>query len=101
MYSLIGQWRSSGQTQRIFCESRGVAYGTFKYWVKKQKEEKASKIKNRLSRPPVLVPLNISPVATTSPQTSDAIEIQYPNGVKLHCPTGICKDELRTLITLL
>jgi len=29
---LIREWRRSGQTQRAFCQARGVNHGTFAWW---------------------------------------------------------------------
>jgi hypothetical protein len=101
MYSLIDQWHSSSQTQRAFCESRGISYGTFKHWIRKQKDEKVVKIKGPSPERPLLIPVKVA-IPISEPK-SDFVpfEIAYPNGVRLQCPSDICKTELKTLITLL
>jgi hypothetical protein len=34
----IGQWRDSGLSQRVFCETQGLALSTFQWWRKRLAE---------------------------------------------------------------
>ena len=38
MFSLIEIWQASGQSQRIFCQEKDLAYSKFHYWYKKYQE---------------------------------------------------------------
>ena len=66
MLSLVGEWRSSGQTQKDFCALHGIKMGTFSYWVAQSRD---------LSNP--------SFIALMPNSSASSVEIIYPNGVKL------------------
>jgi hypothetical protein len=39
MFSLIESWKTSGQSQHIFCKEHAIVYSNFHYWYKKYREQ--------------------------------------------------------------
>ena len=68
MYHLISAYRESGQSAKSFCEEKQIKHSTFQYWVQKEKRSKEAAF---------------VPVKTKAIYDSHAIELIYPNGVKL------------------
>jgi hypothetical protein len=75
MALLMEEFTDSGQSQKEFSASRGIALPTFNYWFRKFKTEKAEKGEAR----------GFSRVDTTAAPSSAGgqLELVYPNGVKL------------------
>ena len=65
----VQQWKESGLTQQVFCETIGVKRTTFANWVKRSKEKNPQGGFLAL-RPPI-------------EPGSAAFEIIFPNGVRL------------------
>lgn len=36
---LLGDYRASGLTQKLWCEERGIALASLRYWLKREREE--------------------------------------------------------------
>lgn len=72
----------SGLTQKIYCESLGIKRSTFANWVKRSKEK-----------------ANMGFVSITPPPSgySEAIEILYPNGVRIKAAA----TDLKTISALI
>ena len=68
------EFEASGQTQKEFSASRGIAVPTFNYWLRKLKKEK--------DEPSGFVRLG------TAPATGEQLELVYPSGVKLKTSSG-------------
>jgi hypothetical protein len=64
----VQQWKESGLTQKVYCDKIGVKRTTFANWVKRSKEKPEHRF--------IVIPPPIEPA-------SEAIEIIYPNGVRL------------------
>lgn len=62
--AVVERYRRSGQKQREFCESEGVAVSTLQYWLKRSREEGA---KFRAIEPPLRPP-------------TSTIEVVFPDG---------------------
>ncbi len=72
MTRLVREYETSGQTQKLFSESRGIGFHKFNYWYRKLKRETAApdgfhKIESSVSRP----------------VRDCRAELVYPNGVVL------------------
>lgn len=39
MFSLVGQWRGSGLSRKVFANQHGIRSTSFDYWCKKQSDE--------------------------------------------------------------
>lgn len=68
MFSLVAQWRESGQTQKDFCCFHGIKVCTLGYWIKRSLEHE-----------------NQSGFTEIRPSMEQArkIEVIYPNGVRV------------------
>ncbi|NRA13204.1 MAG: hypothetical protein HRT57_14750 [Crocinitomicaceae bacterium] len=94
----IALWQESGLSQYAFCKREGLARSTFQYWAKKFNGDKPipkSKAKKFLS-------VNLSGPSNSRMLTpiSAGLEIHFPNGVKVCCPTGFSQEGLERLIHL-
>lgn len=72
MTMLVGEYETSGQTQKCFSESKGIGFHKFNYWYRKLQREAASsdgfhKIESSVPRP----------------VRDCRVELVYPNGVVL------------------
>ncbi len=87
MFPLIEEWERSGQSQKEFCSSVGVAQHLMSYWVKKYREEAIDE-KSGFTE--------IKASSLASP-----IEICYPNGVVVRLSDPKATGLLKTLIGLI
>jgi hypothetical protein len=56
MFALIEQWKSSGVSQKTFCEHKEVRYHVFHYWYKRYKAIHTDKI----NQPSSFIPVHIN-----------------------------------------
>lgn len=68
MEAEVQKWRESGLTKKQFCQQQGIKESTFGYWITRSNQKWKSGF----------LPLNELPSGQTS-----AIEIIYPNGVRI------------------
>lgn len=69
MFALVEAWKSSGKTQKIFCQEHNLKLSTLAYWIAKKK---------RIEEPSGgFVPIDVGG------ELYQAVELIYPNGVKL------------------
>ena len=99
MYSLVEKWENSNKSQRAISEEAGISFHVFRYWVKKQKAEQLQK-NVRKSNPPknktrAFYPISLSPISHF-----EKLQIIYPNGVKINCPSSVTTNQLQDLIKL-
>ncbi len=107
IFPMIESWQESKQSQAKFCKDNKLSISTFQYWLKKYKESR-SEIKTqekpkeqRKGKSFLTVKLAEQehqglPAAQTV--STEHINIYYPNGVRLSCPTDINLELLRKLI---
>ncbi len=95
MYALVGRWQKSGLSKKAFSQKEGITYESFRYWVKKHSKE--SSITREGYNTPGFVPLQVKPSMDIIPSN---IEITYPNGIKVNCPSTIGLGPLKMLIRL-
>ena len=72
MALLMEEFSRSGQSQKEFSASRGIALPTFNYWFRKLRKEN--------EEAPGFV--RVETVAAPSP-AGEQLELEYPNGVRL------------------
>jgi hypothetical protein len=87
MFSLIEVWKSSGKTQKEFCQEKELAYHKFYYWLKKYNDQHQQAADE-------------SPFLSLSVQStkSSNLEIVYPDGRRLIFHQQVDAGFLRTLL---
>ena len=94
MYSLIRKWEGGDLTQQQFNHKHGISKSAFSYWRKKYLKESGKKEKREN-----FIPVKISD-GPSNGCTTRAIELVYPNGVRLICSSGMDLARLKPLIVL-
>jgi hypothetical protein len=88
MYPLIEQYLRRPQKQADFCRAHGLPKAVFAYWLARYR---------RTGKPEEFVEL-LPQSASYVP--SPALEVEYPNGVKIRLQGDISMDYLRLLLQL-
>ena len=100
MYRAIARWQESGLTQTKFCLGENLSSKTFSSWLRKYRSEKEveSQIGPKVSK--TFIPVEVSgPTASNSmPLASGRMELLFPNGVRMSCPSGVDIIWLKSLI---
>ena len=73
MFSLVDEYHNSGISMRDFTVSKGIKLSTFTYWVRKKKQAEDPSASGSF------IPLDFKQIKSSS----GAIEIVYPNGVRV------------------
>ncbi len=73
MFSLVDEYHNSEFSMRDFTASKGIKLSTFTYWVRKKKQAEDP------SAAGSFIPLDFKQIKSSS----GAIEIVYPNGVRI------------------
>jgi len=107
----VAAFEASGQNRRVWCAAQGIRIHTLDYWRLKLRRESLSKqVTARIEAeghqsPPTaiaLVPVQVrsgsTPVRCAS---SAAIELEWPNGVRLRTALGADVHELSALVRAL
>src|ERR1035438_5331265 len=89
MFSMIKNWKESGQNQKAYCEAHTIPYQQFHYWYKRYK----------LSQPPA-IDNKPSFVQVQLPATEDksCAEIIYPNGKRILFHQAVEVNFLKALL---
>ena len=112
---VVAKYRSSGITQKQFCQEHGIAYTTFKNWVYRTKESTDSTSEAEIgSFVPVKTQVSFSSTFESaeisapgkfvndiplSPKLSAPdLQIQLPQGYAIVVPRGFDADTLRRVI---
>ncbi len=86
---LVAEWESSGENQTSFCKSRGLAFHTFQYYLRKYR-----KGKEPIKKVGSFVPLHVD-------QKIDAplsIQVIYPSGERICFHGKVDASYLRALL---
>ncbi|MEW7278956.1 hypothetical protein ABW636_10210 [Aquimarina sp. 2201CG1-2-11] len=103
MYSILKNWRESSLSLKEYGKKHDINYGIMKYWNRQYRVDFPEPKKIVSKKESVFIPLEVSnPIKDTvvSRTVTVPIEVHYPNGVFLQCPSDIYRKELKTLITL-
>lgn len=87
MIKIVEQWANSDKSQKDFLKENNITIHKFYYWLKKYRE---------LSSPGGFVPLRL----TKNRNSITQIEIEYPNGTKIHLPSTTNLSVIRQLIMI-
>jgi hypothetical protein len=88
MFSLIEVWKSSGKTQKAFCQEKDLAYHKFHYWFKKYNGQSQS-----ASDEPPFLSISMPPASGSS-----KLELVYPDGRRLIFHERVDAGFLRALL---
>jgi len=99
MFLSIELWQESGVSQKAFCDKEELSVPTFRYWLRKYKNEKESATKSNKEESfiPLRVP-GIDSMIRSCEVSTERITVSFPNGVRVSCPVGIDMHQLRNLI---
>ena len=91
-------FEASGQNRRAWCEAQGIRIHTLDYWRLKLRRESASKQQTARTAPEghqlppttiALVPVQVRSGSIPTPcASSTAIELEWPNGLRLRTALG-------------
>jgi hypothetical protein len=88
MFSLIEIWKTSGKTQKEFCQEKDLAYHKFHYWFRKYNQWHGQP-----SDEPPFVSVSLRPASSPS-----KLEIVYPDGRRLIFHQQVDAGFLRALL---
>lgn len=74
MLAMITDWQQSGLSKKRYCEENGINEATFYYWFSRSKENDTA---------------SGSFIAMSKPGRESAIEVIYPNGVRIKADTDL------------
>ena len=106
---LVDEWRESGVTQEAFCDGRGVAVASFRWWKWKlglpgRSRAESRREEERPERPlPAFVPVRIVEAAGqrgADGAGADAFELELPGGWRLRVPAGFEAESLARLLAV-
>lgn len=98
MYTILRKWKKSSLSLKDYGKKLGITYGVMKYWHRKFKAEFPESKKKATKKESLFIPVEVATPVRVSKTVP--IEIHYPNGVFLQCPSDLCKKELKNLISL-
>lgn len=78
---IISDYKTSGLTQREFCQQRGVAYSSFTNWLIKLKKSQSAMPDD--VRNPLFVEVDTSNLSLTASQNEWDVELAFANGTVL------------------
>ncbi len=90
MFSMIEQWRTSGLTQKAFCEQRSIRYYVFHYWYKRYKMQQSGVEDNAGS----FVKLQVAKPSSAAP-----VEINFPGGIRILFHEPVSSNYLKALVS--
>lgn len=76
MFSLVGQWRESGLSRKVFAKQHGIGSTSFDYWCKKQSNEL---VKN--GDQPTFIELTSNAAGARELINRPQIELKLPSGL--------------------
>ena len=75
MFSLVGQWRESGLSRKVFAKQHGIRVTSFDYWCKKQSNEVLKNVDQ-----PTFIELTTNS-GSREPVNRPQIELNLPSGL--------------------
>jgi hypothetical protein len=97
MFSHVEAFRSSKQSQKIYCNRHGIALSTFQYWAKKYREEFSEN--DDTGETPGFIPVRVeSDTEMVQEQLPNQLHFLFPNGIQVKCSESVHPDVLRTLL---
>ena len=98
---LVEEWKSSGLTQKQFCDQKQVDYCQFRYQRTRFGDKRKSSLPNWLNvQPGEKKSLPISPAAPTQPLPGYFV-LKTPQGSQLSIPAGADANTLKILLNFI
>lgn len=96
MYTAIEKWQSTELSLEKYCRGEGLAKSTFGYWLKKYRKEhgQVDGKENKTS----FIPIQVTTGCEQNKKPHVPIEVYFPNGVLVRCPSHIDMQQLKQLI---
>ena len=101
---LVEEYVESGETQREFCEERGLCVGTLQYWLRKvggRIELEETDISEERSVAPFVEVKVTATGCPTKGEDAPAYEVVVGNGRRLRIRGGFDVQEVATLLAIL
>ena len=95
MFSHVEACRSSRQSQKDYCEDKGIALSTFQYWAKKYREEFSRA--EASDEAPGFIPVQVHPEPEPE-RVAGQLHFLFPNGIQVMCPESVDPEVLKTLL---
>lgn len=83
MLAHVAAWKASGLSRKSYCNEHNLNVHTLNYWCAKARQ---------VRMPGGFVPLEVG--------ASDALEVRYPNGVRLLLPAGTSMAQVAAYVRL-
>jgi len=98
MFTHVEACRSSKQSQKIYCQNKGIALSTFQYWAKKYREEFS---KDEASNETAgFIPVQVQPDSEVEQERFPGqLHFLFPNGIQVMCPENVDHQVLKVLLT--
>ena len=97
MFSHVDAFRSSKQSQRIYCNRHGIALSTFQYWAKKYREEFSEN--DNSGETPGFIQVRVQPDPEVDQvRVPGQLHFLFPNGIQVMCPESVDTEVLKTLL---
>lgn len=96
MFGHIEAWKSSRQSQKVYCEQAGLALTTFQYWAKKYREGSSE---TKIADTPGFIPVEVRP--DSEPDHAGVphqLHFLFPSGIQVKCSERVHPEVLRTLL---
>jgi len=88
MFSLVQQWKASGQTKQTFCSEHAINHHTLSYWVTKYNQSQVAE-----------TPAGFTAIDPGVALQGELLTLTYPNGVQIHL-SGVHLPLISQLIRL-
>ena len=100
MFLAVELYQESNLSQKDYAIQEGLKVGTFKYWVNKYNAHHHPKPKknNPIKKKNDFIPIQVDNEETSG--IMSGLEITYPNGVKITCPSNMEMHQIKALLSL-
>ena len=98
MFSHVESCLSGKQSQKTYCERKGIALSTFQYWAKKYREEFSKE--EASEETPGFIPVQVQPdpEAKQEQHAPGHLHFLFPNGIQVMCPENVSPEVLTRLL---
>lgn len=98
MFSHVEACRSSKQSQKTYCEQKGIAISTFQYWAKKYQEE-FSKERTSDDDTAGFIQVQVQPDPIAEPESVPGqLHFLFPNRIQVMCQDCVSPEVLKILL---
>lgn len=98
MFAVIEAYQASGLTQKAFCQSEGLAFSTFQYWLSRYRKQHRSD--HQQSSRHLFVELTPQTLLPPNHVGDPGVVVSYPNGVAVSLGATVDLALLKELIAL-